>query len=49
MLMVPIPNPWSATLFPTHEKNLYEITHDITFDIATSASLPREFAIAFII
>jgi hypothetical protein len=48
-LMVPIPNPWSAISFPTHEKYLYGIPHHISIDLETSTSLPREFAIASLI
>jgi hypothetical protein len=40
MLMVPISNPWSATSFPTHEKYLYGIPHDISVDLAAFASPP---------
>jgi len=44
--MVPIPYPWSATFFPTHEKYLYGIPLDISIDLTAFAFLPREFATA---
>jgi hypothetical protein len=43
MLIVPIPDPCSATSFQTHEKYLYGIPHDISIDLASSTSLPQEF------
>jgi len=46
MLMVLILDSWSATFFPTHEKYLYGIPHDISVDLTASASLTQEFATA---
>jgi hypothetical protein len=49
VLMVPIPDPWSAISFPTHEKYLYGIPHDILVDLPTSSYLPRKFPVASLI
>jgi hypothetical protein len=49
MLMVPIHDLCSVTSFPTHEKYLYGIPHEMSVNLAAYASLPREFAVASLI